>query len=154
MLFVSKLSASMTRIQWLLSWIQQNMCFLIWLETVWWNAMIEYSYVKDSPMKKIRIMFGVCNFTFFPDPYQVWPWSALGASQPTHGSWKCIKRKKIAYGKIFYLSAQKCIWNWIPRDQNSPLRGFWVRALFLTFPHEKTTFQWSKVVSEAIFPTN
>ena len=27
----------------------------------------------------------------------------------------------------------------------------WVRALFLTFPHEKTTFQWSKVVSEAIF---
>ena len=22
-------------------------------------------------------------------------------------------------------------------------------ALFLTFPHEKTTFQWSKVVSEA-----
>ena len=29
-----------------------------------------------------------------------------------------------------------------------------VRALFLTFPHEKNTFQWSKVVSEAIFPTN
>ena len=27
-------------------------------------------------------------------------------------------------------------------------------ALFLTFPHDKSTFQWSKVVSEAIFPTN
>ena len=27
-------------------------------------------------------------------------------------------------------------------------------ALFLTFPHEKTTFQLSKVVSEATFPTN
>ena len=26
--------------------------------------------------------------------------------------------------------------------------------ILLTFPHEKTTFQWSKVVSEAIFPTN
>ena len=26
--------------------------------------------------------------------------------------------------------------------------------LFLIFPHEKMTFQWSKVVSEAIFPTN
>ena len=25
---------------------------------------------------------------------------------------------------------------------------------FFTFPHEKTTFQWSNVVSEAIFPTN
>ena len=29
-----------------------------------------------------------------------------------------------------------------------------VRVLFLTYPHEKTTFQWSKVVSEAICPTN
>ena len=28
------------------------------------------------------------------------------------------------------------------------------KGIFLTFPHEKTTFQWSKVVSEAIFPTN
>ena len=26
-----------------------------------------------------------------------------------------------------------------------------VRAIFLTFPYEKNTFQWSKVVSEAIF---
>ena len=34
------------------------------------------------------------------------------------------------------------------------MRGFLVRALFLTFPLEKTTFQLSKVVSEAIFPTN
>ena len=25
---------------------------------------------------------------------------------------------------------------------------------FLTFPYEKTTFQWPKVVSEVIFPTN
>ena len=27
-------------------------------------------------------------------------------------------------------------------------------ALFLTFPREKTTLQWSKVVSKALFPTN
>ena len=28
------------------------------------------------------------------------------------------------------------------------------KSSFLTFPHEKTTFQWSKLVSEATFPTN
>ena len=27
------------------------------------------------------------------------------------------------------------------------------KSIFLTFPHDKTTFQWSKVVSEAIFST-
>ena len=32
--------------------------------------------------------------------------------------------------------------------------GFEKTDVFLTFPHEKTAFQWSKVVSEAIFPTN
>ena len=41
-----------------------------------------------------------------------------------------------------------------PRAQNRELRGFWENRVFLTFPHEKTTFQWPKVVSEAIFPTN
>ena len=43
---------------------------------------------------------------------------------------------------------QKC------KSQNREQRASKVRALFLTFPHEKNTFQWSKVVSEAIFPTN
>ena len=38
--------------------------------------------------------------------------------------------------------------------ENRATSLFWVRALFLTFPHEKNTLQWSKVVSEAIFPTN
>ena len=52
---------------------------------------------------------------------------------------------------IFLFSCTKM---WIPRDQSPPMRGFLVRALFLTFPLEKTTFQLSKVVSEAIFPTN
>ena len=43
---------------------------------------------------------------------------------------------------------QKC------KSQNREQRASKVRALFLTFPHEKNTFQWLKVVSEAIFPTN
>ena len=32
--------------------------------------------------------------------------------------------------------------------------AFWDKALLLSFPHEKTTFQGSKVASEAIFPIN
>ena len=43
---------------------------------------------------------------------------------------------------------QKC------KSQNREQRASKVRALFLTFPHEKNTLQWSKVASEAIFPTN
>ena len=31
------------------------------------------------------------------------------------------------------------------------MKGFWEKDIFLTFTHEKTTFRWSKVVSEAIF---
>ena len=27
------------------------------------------------------------------------------------------------------------------------MKGFWEKGIFLTFPHEKATFQWSKVVS-------
>ena len=61
------------------------------------------------------------------------------------------QEKKIIHGKSFYFRAQNL---WIPRYQNPPMRGFLVRALFLTFPLEKTTFQLSKVVFEAIFPTN
>ena len=41
-----------------------------------------------------------------------------------------------------------------PEAQNRELSGFWEKVIFLPFPHEKTTFQWPKVVSEAIFPTN
>ena len=41
-----------------------------------------------------------------------------------------------------------------PEAQNRELGGFWEKVIFLPFPHEKTTFQWPKVVSEAIFPTN
>ena len=33
-------------------------------------------------------------------------------------------------------------------------KGLFERSPFLTFPHEKTTFQWPKVVSGAIFSTN
>ena len=36
----------------------------------------------------------------------------------------------------------------------SGAEGFFYKALFLTFPHEKTAFQRWKVVSEAIFLTN
>ena len=41
-----------------------------------------------------------------------------------------------------------------PEAQNREISGFWEKVIFLPFPHEKTTFQWPKVVSEAIFPTN
>ena len=41
-----------------------------------------------------------------------------------------------------------------PEAQNREFSGFWEKVIFLPFPHEKTTFQWPKVVSEAIFPTN
>ena len=43
---------------------------------------------------------------------------------------------------------QKC------KSKNREQRAFWDKALFLTFPNEKTTFQGSEVVSEAICPTN
>ena len=42
----------------------------------------------------------------------------------------------------------------ICKSQNRKMKASKVRALFLTFPHDKNTFQWSKVVSEAIFPTD
>ena len=38
----------------------------------------------------------------------------------------------------------------ICKSKNRALRAQTVRALFLTFPHEKITFKWSKVVSETI----
>ena len=50
------------------------------------------------------------------------------------------------FGKLPHESPEKF--------ENQAPREFSVRALFLTFPHEKNTFQRSKVVSEAIFPTN
>ena len=78
----------------------------------------------------------------------------LGSQMDSHGSWTCIKRKEITHGNFFDFHAQKWLMNKIPRDQNRAMRGFWEKGIFLTFPHEKTTFRWSKVVSEAIFPTN
>ena len=45
-------------------------------------------------------------------------------------------------------------WFQICKSKNWVISSFWEKVIFLTFPHEKTTFQWPKVVSEAIFPTN
>ena len=52
---------------------------------------------------------------------------------------------------IFLIIVHKNVYR---RDQNLPIRGFREKGIFLTFPHEKTTFLWSIVVSKAIFPTN
>ena len=71
-----------------------------------------------------------------------------------HGCRTCIKRELIHHGNFFYFRAQKCIQNYIPEDQNWAIKGFFEKGIFLTVTHEKTTFRWSKVVSEAIFPTN
>ena len=43
--------------------------------------------------------------------------------------------------------------NFVCKSEDREQGNSKVRAPFLTFPHEKNTFQWSKVVSEAIFPT-
>ena len=41
-----------------------------------------------------------------------------------HGIRICIKRKKIIYGNFFDFCAEKCVYNYIPRDQNPPMKGF------------------------------
>ena len=41
-----------------------------------------------------------------------------------------------------------------PKQKWAKILFFLASNPFLTFPHEKTTFQWSKVVSEAVIPTN
>ena len=76
-----------------------------------------------------------------------------------HEQWTCnASREKILSMVIFFIFVHKNVYR--IRFQEIKIRSlgdfeFWVlRALFLTFPHEKTTFQWSKVVSEAIFLTN
>ena len=58
-----------------------------------------------------------------------------------YGCRTCIKRKWIHHC-IFFIFVHKNI-NF-PKDLNWPIKGFWVRSPFLTFPHEKTTFQWWK----------
>ena len=69
------------------------------------------------------------------------------------GTRTCIKRKKIDYGNFFIFVHKKCI----KLDSGRSKLGHYRvlrKGIFLTFTHEKTTFRWSKVVSEAIFPTN
>ena len=68
------------------------------------------------------------------------------------GAW--TERQKMFLGGSFLKLADDNKYIKNPEAQNRALRGFWENRLFLIFPHEKTTFQWSKVVSEAIFPTN
>ena len=41
----------------------------------------------------------------------------------------------------------------ICKFKNRAFKAKKVRALFLTFPHKRATFQWSKVVSEAVSDT-
>ena len=68
------------------------------------------------------------------------------------GAW--TERKKIFHGGSFLKLADDNMDIQNPEAQNRELSGFWEKVIFLPFPHEKTTFQWPKVVSEAIFPTN
>ena len=68
------------------------------------------------------------------------------------GAW--TERKKIFHGGSFLKLADDNMDIQNPEAQNRDFSGFWEKVIFLPFPHEKTTFQWPKVVSEAIFPTN
>ena len=65
-----------------------------------------------------------------------------------------MRQKKVYHGDFFLILTHDNVKIKNLKDQNPPMRGFSVRAPFLTFLHEKTTFQWSKVVSEAVFPAN
>ena len=68
------------------------------------------------------------------------------------GAW--TERQKMYHGGSFLKLADDNMDIQNPEAQNRELSGFWEKVIFLPFPHEKTTFQWPKVVSEAIFPTN
>ena len=68
------------------------------------------------------------------------------------GAW--TEREKMYHGGSFLKLADDNMDIQNPEAQNRELSGFWEKVIFLPFPHEKTTFQWPKVVSEAIFPTN
>ena len=68
------------------------------------------------------------------------------------GAW--TEREKMFHGGSFLKLADDNMDIQNPEAQNRELSGFWEKVIFLPFPHEKTTFQWPKVVSEAIFPTN
>ena len=64
-------------------------------------------------------------------------------------------RKNILSMVIFFIFVHKNVYR--IRFQGIKIgkkEGFEKIDFFLNFPHEKTTFQWSKVVSEAIFSTN
>ena len=57
------------------------------------------------------------------------------------------QEKKIAYGKFFDFRAQKCIYRIRFQEiKIGALECFEKIRAFLTFPDEKLTFQWSKVV--------
>ena len=68
------------------------------------------------------------------------------------GTWS--ETHEIYHGGFFLKLAHDNVLIKNPKDENRELRVFGKIEFFLTFPHEKTTFQWSKVVSKAIFPCN
>ena len=68
------------------------------------------------------------------------------------GAW--TEREKMYHGGSFLKLADDNMDIQNPEAQNRDFSGFWEKVIFLPFPHEKTTFQLPKVVSEAIFPTN
>ena len=58
-------------------------------------------------------------------------WAIFGMVTPKRttkqpGTWdlNMHQEKKMFHGKFFDFRAQKCIKNWIPRDQNPPIKGF------------------------------
>ena len=56
---------------------------------------------------------------------------------------------------IFLIFVQKNVYRIrFQKIKIGPLKGFEKKGIFLTSTNEKTTFRWSKVVSEAIFPNN
>merc|ERR1719323_993151 len=68
------------------------------------------------------------------------------------GAW--TERKKILHGGSPLKLADDNMDIQNPEAQNREPSGFREKVIFLPFPHEKTTFQRPKVVSEATPPTN
>ena len=68
----------------------------------------------------------------------------------THGTRICIKRKNLTM-VIFFIFVHKNVYRIrFQKIKIGPLKGFEKKGIFLTFSHEKTTFQWSKITFSSL----